>query len=102
MRAQDLEKALEPSVWPMGVKVRQWIHYPSRRQGQERNDKNRDGQFRSTNRRQHQPVTDEWSTVPGMGNQVNNEVNNVANNVNNTNRFQHMEIEDEMYASQQS
>ena len=33
IKAEDLQKALNPDIWPMRVKVREWIHYPSRRQG---------------------------------------------------------------------
>ena len=32
VKAEDLEKALDPSVWPMRVKVREFIHYRSMRQ----------------------------------------------------------------------
>ena len=37
VKAEDLEKALDPSVWPMRVKVREYIYYsrkaPSRQDG---------------------------------------------------------------------
>ena len=27
-----MDKSLQPDMWPMGVRVRQWVHYPARRQ----------------------------------------------------------------------
>ena len=30
MKAEDLQKALDPSVWPMRVKVREYIYYAKR------------------------------------------------------------------------
>ena len=34
VKAEDLEKALNPTVWPLRVKVREFIHYRSRDKGQ--------------------------------------------------------------------
>lgn len=36
VKAEDLEKAMNPSVWPMRVKVREFIHYRSVRQVREK------------------------------------------------------------------
>ena len=26
-----MDKSLKPETWPLGVRVRQWVHYPARR-----------------------------------------------------------------------
>ena len=33
VKAEDLEKALNPTVWPLRVKVREFIHYRSQDKG---------------------------------------------------------------------
>lgn len=35
VKREDLEKALKPDTWPAGVRVREWVHYPARRPGQD-------------------------------------------------------------------
>ena len=35
MKVEDLPKALDPSVWPMRVKVREFIHYSRKSTGQQ-------------------------------------------------------------------
>ena len=31
VRAEDLQKALDPSIWPLRVKVREYIYYPKKK-----------------------------------------------------------------------
>ena len=31
VRAEDLQKALDPTVWPMRVKVREYVYYPKKK-----------------------------------------------------------------------
>ena len=35
VKAEDLKKALDPSIWPMRVKVREYIYYPRKHQQQQ-------------------------------------------------------------------
>jgi hypothetical protein len=35
VKREDLVKALQPDTWPAGVRVREWVHYPARRQPQQ-------------------------------------------------------------------
>ena len=37
VKAEDLQKALDPTVWPLRVKVREFIHYRSRKGNQQEN-----------------------------------------------------------------
>jgi hypothetical protein len=43
LKAEDLQKALEPSVWPLRVKVREFIYY-SRRNPRQQRQQHEDGQ----------------------------------------------------------
>lgn len=71
VRAEDLQKALDPAIWPMRVKVREFIHY-RRNIGAE----NQGGQFRHRGQqRQEQPLQghgDVASRDSGHHGQVNN------------------------------
>ena len=40
VKAEDLQRALNPEVWPLRVKVREFIYY-SRKSGQKSNDSNK-------------------------------------------------------------
>ena len=75
VKAEDLEKALDPSLWPLRVRVREWIHYPTRRRGQDRREQdegNRFGQGRNGGKgRGVQPGEDGWNTVGGTGGNKN-------------------------------
>ena len=31
VKQEDLEKSLKPETWPLGVRVRPWVHYPASR-----------------------------------------------------------------------
>ena len=35
IRAEFLEKALKPETWPLRVKVREWVYFPRKRNGEE-------------------------------------------------------------------
>ena len=35
VKREDLANALNPDTWPAGVRVREWVHYPAPRTGQE-------------------------------------------------------------------
>ena len=37
--AQDLQKALDPAIWPLRVKVREYIYYPKKKTDNEENKK---------------------------------------------------------------
>ena len=39
--AQDLTKALDPSVWPLRVKVREYIYYPKKRDPKQKSDQSK-------------------------------------------------------------
>ena len=30
VKQEDFEKSLQPDTWPVGVRVRPWVHYPAR------------------------------------------------------------------------
>ena len=40
VRAEDLQKALNPSIWPLRVKVREYIYYPKKKPTDSNNDTN--------------------------------------------------------------
>ena len=117
VKAQDLEKALEPSVWPMRVKVREWIHYPARRKQQDagnrfgqarKEDGNRFGEGRKDDgKRPGQPSPDVWLTVPGHARtQAVDKPGSVVSknqfNVLDIEENKEMEVADEMFSSQQA
>ena len=65
IKAEDLEVALDPGVWPLRVKVREFVHY-SRRTGMSNNQ--RAGGGRNGQGVQHgQPHHSQGSGVPGEG-----------------------------------
>ena len=33
VKAEDLQKALDPAIWPLRVRVREFVHYSNRRGG---------------------------------------------------------------------
>ena len=43
VKAEDLQKALDPSVWPLRVKVREFIHY-ARRNPRQQKDQQQQGE----------------------------------------------------------
>ena len=56
VRAEDLQKALNPSIWPLRVKVREYIYYPKKKPTDSNND---------TNSRPQQNAAEQH--VPGFG-----------------------------------
>ena len=38
VKAEDLQKALNPAIWPMRVKVREYIYYSSKGQSKRKNE----------------------------------------------------------------
>ena len=42
LKAEDLQKALNPAVWPLRVKVREFVHYSKRNQQNKEKSKNSD------------------------------------------------------------
>ena len=38
VRAEDLSKALDPSIWPLRVKVKEYIYYPKKKTSNENSD----------------------------------------------------------------
>ena len=51
VRADDLRKALDPTIWPLRVKVREYIYYPKKKKVDD--DSNKDNQTKSS-----QPIPD--------------------------------------------
>ena len=73
LKAEDLQKALEPGVWPMRVKVREFIHYSKNNSKQQRGGVRGQERVESTGGHgQHRgpvPVDQSSSGVGQSGNQ---------------------------------
>ena len=77
VKAEDLEKALRPETWPLRVKAREWIYYPSKRQGRgpagsgsQPPPAEQFGQHRHAS--QQQPATQPGGQPPVVGQQLDN------------------------------
>ena len=51
--APDLQKALDPSIWPLRVKVREYIYYPKKKDSQSQSQTNQINSHNSSSNPQH-------------------------------------------------
>ena len=72
VRSADLSKALEPSIWPLRVKVREFIHYSKKpKQGGTEKASSNEPQARQDQSQQNNANQDTLSVpVPNLGNDI--------------------------------
>ena len=56
VKNEDLQTALDPAIWPMRVKVREWIYYPKKKSKKTQHQKDGKPQFGKGRHSAEQPV----------------------------------------------